>query len=73
MWAMYSTVVHQITPEGVVSTFAGRPGKYGYSDGPCATRSFDRPMGIIYDRETGTFYVADQKNRRIRIISTRII
>jgi hypothetical protein len=62
--------IRKITPEGVVSTFAGRPGKYGYTDGALRDAQFDRPMGIIYDRGSGTFYVADQKNRRIRIIST---
>jgi hypothetical protein len=67
---IYNHCIRKITPEGVVSTFAGRPGKYGYADGALRDAQFDRPMGIIYDQQSGTFYVADQKNRRIRIIST---
>lgn len=67
---IFNHCIRKITPEGVVSTFAGRPRNYGYSDGALRDAQFDRPMGIIYDRESGTFYVADQKNRRIRIIST---
>jgi DNA-binding beta-propeller fold protein YncE len=62
--------IRKITPEGVVSTFAGRPGQWGYADGALRDAQFDRPHGIIYDKETGTFYVADQKNRRIRTINT---
>lgn len=61
--------IRKITPEGVVTTFAGRPEKYGYADGPLRQAQFDRPHGIVYNREKGVFYVADQKNRRIRAIS----
>ncbi|RFS26678.1 hypothetical protein DVR12_02500 [Chitinophaga silvatica] len=61
--------IRKITPEGVVSTFAGRPREYGYTDGPLRKAQFDRPQGIVYDEAAGTFYVADQKNRRIRTIS----
>lgn len=62
--------IRKITPEGVVSTFAGRPGQYGYSDGALRDAQFDQPRGIVYDKQSGTFYVADQKNRRIRTLST---
>jgi DNA-binding beta-propeller fold protein YncE len=54
----------------VVSTFAGRPQKSGYTDGTLRDAQFNNPRGIIYDQATGTFYVADQVNRRIRTIST---
>jgi sugar lactone lactonase YvrE len=62
--------IRKITPEGIVSTFAGRPGNYGYSDGELLDAQFDRPYGIVYDQETATFYIADQKNHRIRAIKT---
>ncbi|MEG1585362.1 MAG: IPT/TIG domain-containing protein [Bacteroidales bacterium] len=62
--------IRKITPEGVVTTFAGRPQEWGYADGELRKAMFDRPHGIAYDMETGTFYVADQKNRRIRMITT---
>lgn len=62
--------IRKVTPEGVVSTFAGRPDRPGYTDGALRDAQFNLPRGIIYDRQSGTFYVADQVNRRIRIIST---
>jgi hypothetical protein len=62
--------IRKITPQGVVSTFAGRPGKSGYADGSLRDAQFNLPRGIIYDPQSGTFYVADQVNRRIRMIST---
>lgn len=61
--------IRKITPEGIVTTFAGRPNKHGYADGPLRESQFDRPHGIIRDPATGTFYVADLSNRRIRKIS----
>jgi hypothetical protein len=62
--------IRKITPEGVVSTFAGRPRNSGYTDGALRDAQFHNPRGIIYDQASGTFYVADQVNRRIRTIST---
>jgi DNA-binding beta-propeller fold protein YncE len=62
--------IRKITPEGIVSTFAGRPENYGYSDGSLRDAQFDRPYGIVYDQESATFYIADQKNHRIRVIKT---
>ncbi|MDR3366806.1 MAG: IPT/TIG domain-containing protein [Prevotellaceae bacterium] len=61
--------IRKITPDGVVTTFAGRPKEYGIVNGDLRTAQFDQPWGIVYDGDTKTFYVADQKNRRIRTIS----
>ncbi|SHF40904.1 IPT/TIG domain-containing protein [Pedobacter caeni] len=61
--------IRKITPEGVVSTFAGRPGSPGYADGGLRDAQFNQPSGIVYDPATGTFYVADLGNSRIRAIS----
>jgi hypothetical protein len=61
--------IRKITPDGIVTTFAGRPDDYGIVDGELRTAQFDQPWGIIYDKDTKTFYIADQKNRRIRTIS----
>jgi sugar lactone lactonase YvrE len=60
--------IRKITPDGIVTTFAGRPQSYGYVDGALRDAQFDRPQGIIYDKDTKVFYIADQKNRRIRVI-----
>lgn len=62
--------IRKITPEGIVSTFAGRGENPGYTDGPLSDAQFNRPHGIIYDKEVGTFYIADMDNRNIRMIMT---
>ena len=67
---VFNHCIRKITPEGVVSTFAGRPKSPGYSDGALRDAQFDQPRGIVYDPATATFYVADLINRRIRTIST---
>jgi sugar lactone lactonase YvrE len=59
--------IRKITPDGVVSTFAGVPGEKGYLDGKPLQSKFNEPMGVAIDDE-GTIYVADTKNHRIRMI-----
>jgi len=61
--------IRKITPNGIVSTFAGRPQKAGYSDGALRDAQFKNPRGIAYDKETQTFYIADEGNSRIRMIT----
>ena len=63
-----------MTPEGIISTYAGR-GKatngniWGTEDGDIrATARFRDVTGIEYDEKTGYFYVLDQYNARIRSI-----
>lgn len=65
-----------LSPEGLVSTFAGRGSAslnneyYGYVDGALREEArFDQPMGLAYDERTNTFYVGDVMNHRIRMIS----
>lgn len=68
--------IRKITPEGAVSTYAGRgtasaDGKVdGYIDGDLRTEArFLEPTGIAYDEDNGTFYIADRGNKRIRFIA----
>lgn len=61
--------IRKITPDGTVTTFAGRPGSWGYADGDLRKEAqFNRPHGIAYDPDTETFYIADKNNKRIRTI-----
>jgi DNA-binding beta-propeller fold protein YncE len=65
----YNHCIRKITPEGIVTTFAGRPREFGNVDGNLREAQFDRPFGIVYDKDDKRFYIADQKNRCIRTIS----
>lgn len=65
-----------LTPEGKVTTFAGRgsssinPNPYGFVDGDLRKEArFDRPSGLAYDEAGKAFYVLDQENRRVRKIA----
>lgn len=68
--------IRKLTPDGVVSTFAGRGSKNlnigvnGYVDGEVREDArFDFPQGIAYDEQSNTFYVSDKNNFRIRKIA----
>ncbi|MDR1221551.1 MAG: IPT/TIG domain-containing protein [Tannerella sp.] len=71
-----NNAIRKVTPEGVVSTFAGRGSVgtdgqvWGWIDGEAReTARFREPCGIAYDEEEAIFYVADRNNKRIRTIS----
>ncbi|RAV30548.1 IPT/TIG domain-containing protein [Sinomicrobium soli] len=72
----YNHAIRKLTPEGSVTTFAGRgsssinPDPYGYVNGDLREEArFDRPSGIAYNEEEGAFYIGDQMNHRIRKIA----
>ena len=69
--------IRKITPDGIVSTFAGRGSVSsdgivsGYIDGELRkTARFKYPTGICYEEATATFYISEG-NRRIRTISVQ--
>jgi sugar lactone lactonase YvrE len=60
--------IRLITSAGVVTTMAGGSSQ-GSQDGPGATATFSAPLGVAVTA-SGTVYVADTGNHRIRMITT---
>ncbi|MFV0377064.1 MAG: IPT/TIG domain-containing protein [Mangrovibacterium sp.] len=65
-----------LTPQGKVTTFAGRGSSsinsnpYGYIDGDLRLEArFDQPSGIVYVESEEAFYIMDRENRRMRKIA----
>ncbi|WP_257668394.1 IPT/TIG domain-containing protein [Parapedobacter tibetensis] len=72
----HNHAIRMLTPEGSVTTFAGRGSSsinndpWGYVDGDLRQEArFERPSGIAYNEEEAAFYIGDQMNRRIRKIA----
>ena len=60
--------IRRITPQGVVTTFAGTAGQAGSADGTGTAARFSSPAGLALDAG-GTLYVADSANHAVRRIS----
>ena len=64
----YNRVIRKVSPEGIVTTEAGTPGKRGYLDGAPDVALFDEPYGIVIDSE-GTIFVSEYYKHCIRKLS----
>ena len=65
----YNNIIRKISPDGMVSTFAGTFGFPGFVNGTGSVARFNAPRGLAYDRKYGTLYVADTGNNAIRKIT----
>lgn len=63
-----SCTIRKITPAGMVTTIAGRPGIAGVENGTTATATFRSPEGIVLDA-AGNLFVADTEAHIIRRIT----
>lgn len=61
--------IRKITADGTVTTFAGKGGSYGSTNGTGTAALFNSPRGIATD-SAGNVYVADTANKIIRKITS---
>jgi sugar lactone lactonase YvrE len=66
----FNNVIRKVDSDGNVTTFAGTTSP-GYKNGNPADALFNGPVGLLYDTNANTLYVADWYNYRIRKITIR--
>ncbi|MES2388669.1 MAG: T9SS type A sorting domain-containing protein [Bacteroidota bacterium] len=64
----YNNCIRKISPEGIVSTFAGSDSESGYADGNGTDARFSGPIDITGD-EMGFLYVTQYRSYNIRKIN----
>lgn len=64
----FAGTLRRISPEGVVSTWAGQAEVYGGTDGPRLDARFRSPEGLAFDAD-GNLYVVDRDASTLRRIS----
>jgi uncharacterized protein (TIGR03437 family) len=62
--------IRKVTPQGVISTIAGKPGQSGFSgdNGPATAALLNFPIGVAVDKD-GNVYICDNDNNRIRKVT----
>jgi uncharacterized protein (TIGR03437 family) len=63
--------IRKMTPAGVISTFAGAGIEYfGGDNGPATSAFLSFPSGVAVDPASGSVYIADRGNHRVRRVTT---
>jgi trimeric autotransporter adhesin len=66
-----NNVIRKINPQGIISTIAGTPGKYGFSgDGGAATSAMLFQPSDVSPDAMGNLYIDDGLNYRIRVVNS---
>jgi hypothetical protein len=70
----FNHCIRKITTDGIISTAVGVGGVAGSSGdgGPVAEAKLNEPRGIYFD-STGTLYIADSGNHKIRTVTNGLI
>lgn len=61
--------IRKLSTNGIVSTFAGKIGQTGFTNGTGTNALFNNPSGVAF-APNGTLYVTDTGNHTIRAITT---
>jgi streptogramin lyase len=61
---LYNSTIRKVTTDGVVTTLAGKAGRYGKVDGVGSAARFEDPASVAVDF-AGNLYVADEAGHRI--------
>ncbi len=64
----YNYLIRKVTPDGTVTTLAGKAGFSGSADGTGGAARFGRSQGLAVDA-AGNLYVADMENSTIRKVT----
>ena len=59
--------IRKISTDGMVTTFAGKPGQKGWADGQSTEAAFNQPSNVQIDK-LGNLYVTDLYNHCIRLV-----
>ncbi|HVX56864.1 MAG TPA: immunoglobulin domain-containing protein, partial [Candidatus Saccharimonadales bacterium] len=68
----FNSTIRQVTPTGVVTTFAGQPRVSGSNDGSALVAQFATPQGLVFDSHSN-LYVTDINQTIRRISSSGIV
>jgi len=65
----YNTRIRKVSPDGIITTAAGRGGyKFAGDDGLATNASLNQPWGVAVDA-ADNLYISDWNNHRIRMVS----